>query len=169
MESTGVYWRPVYSVLEDYFKIILVNARHIKNVPGQKTDKKDSQWIAKLLLSGLLKGSFVPPEHIRELRELYRHRRKLIGMRTAEKNRLQNVLESANVKIGSVISDVFGVSGSLIIQAIAQGESNPIALADLAKGSLRGKKDLLIKALQGKNHSSSLLYDQADTSIHQTR
>lgn len=150
MESTGVYWRPVYSVLEDYFKIILVNARHIKNVPGQKTDKKDSQWIAKLLLSGLLKGSFVPPEHIRELRELYRHRRKLIGMRTAEKNRLQNVLESANVKIGSVISDVFGVSGSLIIQAIAQGESNPIALADLAKGSLRGKKDLLIKVLRGK-------------------
>lgn len=100
MESTGVYWKPVYHILEEFFDIILVNARHIKNVPGQKTDKKDSQWITKLLLTGLLKGSFVPNTDIRELRALNRHRRKLIYMRTAEKNRLQNVLEDANIKLG---------------------------------------------------------------------
>ena len=111
MESTGVYWKPVYHILEEFFEIMLVNARHIKNVPGQKTDKKDSEWIAKLLLSGLLKGSFVPDQAIRELRFLHRHRRKLIGMRTAEKNRLQNILEDANIKLASVVSDVFGKSG----------------------------------------------------------
>jgi len=150
MESTGVYWKPVYYVLEEYFEILLVNARHIKNVPGQKTDKKDSEWIAKLLLSGLLKGSFVPREDIRELRVLHRHRRKLIGQRTAEKNRLQNILEDANIKLGSVVSDVFGKSGMAIICAIALGEKNPDKLANLAKGSLTRKKDELKKALYGR-------------------
>lgn len=150
MESTGVYWKPVYAILEDYFEIILVNARHIKNVPGHKTDRKDSEWIAKLLLSGLLKGSFIPPEHIRELRTLNRHRRKLVGMRTAEKNRLQNVLESANIKLGSVVSDVFGVSGLSMVRAIADGESDPCRLADMARGSLVRKRVLLVKALTGK-------------------
>lgn len=150
MESTGVYWRPVYAVLEDYFHILLVNARHIKNVPGQKTDKKDSEWICKLLLSGLLKGSFIPQEHIRELRELYRHRRKLIGMRTAEKNRLQNVLESANIKLGSVVSDVFGVSAMQMIRSIAQGQTDPLLLSCMSKGSLVKKHNDLLKALKGK-------------------
>ncbi len=150
MESTGVYWKPVYYVLEEYFEVLLVNARHIKNVPGHKTDKKDSEWIAKLLLSGLLKGSFVPREDIRELRVLHRHRRKLIGERTAEKNRLQNILEDANIKLGSVVSDVFGVSGMAIISAIAAGEKDPDKLANLAKGSLAGKKDELKKALYGR-------------------
>lgn len=150
MESTGVYWKPVYAVLEEFFTILLCNARHIKNVPGQKTDKKDSEWIAKLLLSGLLKGSFVPEQDVRELRDLYRHRRKLIGMRTSEKNRLQNVLEQANIKLGSVVSDVFGVSGRAMVNAIADGQTDPKNLARLAKGSLIKKHDLLVKALNGK-------------------
>jgi transposase len=150
MESTGVYWKPVYYILEEFFEIMLVNARHIKNVPGQKTDKKDSEWIAKLLLSGLLKGSFVPPEKIRELRVLHRHRRKLIGQRTAEKNRLQNVLEDANIKLATVVSNVFGKSGSAMIAAIIAGESNPDILAELAKGSLVKKKEQLRKALNGR-------------------
>lgn len=150
MESTGVYWKPVYHILEEFFEIMLVNARHIKNVPGHKTDKKDSEWIAKLLLSGLLKGSFVPDQPIRELRVLYRHRRKLIGMRTAEKNRLQNILEDANIKLASVVSDVFGVSGMAMVEAMAQGQTDPLTLAALAKGSLVKKKDLLIRALTGK-------------------
>jgi len=150
MESTGVYWKPVYHILEEFFEIMLVNARHIKNVPGQKTDKKDSEWIAKLLLSGLLKGSFIPDESIRELRFLHRHRRKLIGMRTAEKNRLQNILEDANIKLASVVSDVFGVSGMAMIEIMPQGQTDPLILAAFAKGSLVKKKDLLIKALTGK-------------------
>lgn len=150
MESTGVYWKPVYYVLEEYFEILLVNARHIKNVPGHKTDKKDSEWIAKLLLSGLLKGSFVPREDIRELRVLHRHRRKLISQRTAEKNRLQNILEDANIKLASVVSDVFGKTGTAIIYAIAAGETDPEALSNLAKGSLRKKKTELQKALYGR-------------------
>ncbi len=149
MESTGIYWKPVYYVLEEYFDILLVNARHVKNVPGQKTDKKDSEWLVKLLLSGLLKGSFIPGPNIRELRTLHRHRRKLIGQRTAEKNRLQNVLEDANIKLGNVVSDVFGKSGTAIIQAIASGEKNPDILSGMAKGSLVKKKEELKKALYG--------------------
>jgi transposase len=150
MESTGVYWKPVYYILEEFFDIILVNARHIKNVPGQKTDKKDSEWIAKLLLSGLLKSSFVPPQNIRELRVLHRHRRKLIGHRTAEKNRLQNILEDANIKLGSVVSNVFGKSGMAMIEALIGGEANADILAELAKGSLVKKKEQLRKALNGR-------------------
>jgi transposase len=140
----------VYYILEDFFTIILVNARHIKNVPGHKTDKKDSEWIAKLLMSGLLKGSFVPPAPIRELRTLYRHRRKLIGQRTAEKNRLQNVLEDANIKLGNVVSDVFGKTGRAIIEAFIAGKTDPAELCELAKGSLKHKKEQLKKALNGK-------------------
>jgi transposase len=150
MESTGVYWKPVYYVLEEYFEILLVNARHVKNVPGQKTDKKDSEWIAKLLLSGLLKGSFVPRQDIRELRVLHRHRRKLIHQRTAEKNRLQNILEDANIKLGSVVSDVFGKTGTAIVLAIASGEKDPEKLSEMAKGSLVRKKAELKKALYGR-------------------
>ena len=150
MESTGVYWKPIYYILEEFFDIILVNARHIKNVPGQKTDKKDSEWIAKLLLSGLLKASFVPPQNIRELRVLHRHRRKLVDQRTAEKNRYQNVLEDANIKLSSVVTDVFGKTGLGIIKAMIAGETDIVKLCELAKGSLIKKKALLRKAINGK-------------------
>lgn len=150
MESTGVYWKPVYNILSADFEIILVNARHIKNVPGHKTDKKDSSWIAKLLLSGLLKGSFIPEQSIRELRELYRYKRKLIGQRVAERNRLQKILQDANIKLTSVVSDLFGATGSAILQALTEGQTDPFYLASLAKGSLKNKKAELQLALQGR-------------------
>lgn len=150
MESTGVYWKPVYYVLEDYFKILLVNARHIKNVPGHKTDKRDSEWIAKLLLSGLLKGSFVPKQHSRELRTLHRYRKKLITQRSSQKNRLQNILEDANIKLASVVSDVFGKTGQAIIESLASGITDVEYLSSLGKGSLKRKKDKLAQALNGK-------------------
>jgi transposase len=111
MESTGVYWKPVFNVLGDDFKILLVNARHVKNVPGHKTDKKDSKWLAKLLLSGLLRGSYIPCREIRELRDLVRYKTKLTNQVSAEKNRFQKVLEDANIKLSVVLSDVFGATG----------------------------------------------------------
>lgn len=150
MESTGVYWKPVYYILEEFFEMLLVNARYIKNVPGQKTDKKDSEWIAKLLLGGLLKKSFVPEQRIRELRMLHRHRRKLVSSRTAEKNRLQNILEDANIKLASVVSDVFGRSALAMVMAIIGGQNDPEVLASLAKGSLVKKREQLVKALKGR-------------------
>ncbi len=150
MESTGVYWKPVYYILEEFFEMLLVNARYIKNVPGQKTDKKDSEWIAKLLLGGLLKKSFVPEQRIRELRMLHRHRRKLVSSRTAEKNRLQNILEDANIKLASVVSDVFGRSALAMVMAIIGGQDDPEVLASLAKGSLVKKREQLVKALKGR-------------------
>lgn len=150
MESTGVYWKPIYNILEEDFKIILVNARHIKNVPGHKTDKKDSEWIAKLLLSGLLKGSFVPAEWIRELRDLCRYKRKLIAQRVAQRNRVHKILEDANIKLASVVSDVFGVSGTLILDALIQEQNDPEYLANLAKGPLRKKMTDLKLSLQGR-------------------
>ena len=149
MESTGIYWRPVYNILSKRFSIILVNARHIKYVPGHKTDRKDSNWIAKLLITGLLKGSFIPEQRIRELRELYHYKRKQIGQRVAERNRVQKVFEDANIKLGSVVSDVFGVTGTAILEAIIQGNTNAADLAALAKGSLKKKTVLLQLALQG--------------------
>jgi len=149
MESTGPYWKPVFNVLDDSFDVILANARHIKNVPGRKTDVKDSEWICKLLRSGLLAASFVPPKAIRELRDLTRYRRKLAQSISAEKNRVQKVLEDANVKISSVVSDTFGVSASRMIEAILAGDLNPEAISDLAVGKLKGKKEELKKALVG--------------------
>ena len=149
MESTGVYWKPVFNILEKDFSILLVNAQHIKNVPGHKTDRKDSGWIAKLLLSGLLKGSFIPPGPIRKLRELYRYKRKLLQQGTSERNRLQKVLEDANIKIGSVLTDVFGVSGRLIINSLIEGQNDPCILAECARGSLVRKRPLLSKSLEG--------------------
>ncbi|OJV13932.1 MAG: IS110 family transposase [Dyadobacter sp. 50-39] len=150
MESTGVYWRPVYYVLEGHFEIILVNARHIKNVPGHKTDKKDSEWIAKLLLSGLLRHSFVPEGWVRELRTLLRHRKKLVNERSREKNRLQNILEDANIKLGSVVSDVFSKTGQGIIDLLLEGVTDPVVLSNQAKGSLVNKKQALQQALYGR-------------------
>lgn len=149
MESTGPYWKPVYNVLEAEFTLMLANAQHIKIVPGRKTDVKDAEWIADLLRHGLIKGSFVPDRSQRELRELMRYRRSLIQERTREANRVQKVLEGANIKLGSVASDVLGASGRAMLQAIAQGTEDPEALADLAKGRLRDKHEELVKALRG--------------------
>lgn len=150
MESTGVYWKPVYYVLEGYFEILVVNARHIKNVPGHKTDKADSQWIAKLLLSGLLKSSFVPDADMRFLRTLFRHRKKLINQRSRAKNRLQNILEDANIKLSSVVSDVFSKTGLAIIEDLINGINDPVELAKQARGSLVRKRSELEMALHGR-------------------
>ena len=149
MESTGVYWKPVYNILEDSFEVILVNARHIKNVPGRKTDVKDSEWICKLLRSGLLRGSFIPPKDIRELRDLTRYRRKLVQAISSEKNRVQKILEDANIKLSSVVSDTFGVSASKIINELIKGELTVEEMSELAKGRLCKKKEELKEALVG--------------------
>jgi len=122
MESTGVYWKPVWNILEDDFQLVLANAKHVKNVPGRKTDVKDAEWLAKLLRSGLIEGNFVPPEDIRDLRDLTRYRKKLIHQRTSEQNRIHKILQDANIKLTSVLSNVFGVSGRRILEAIINGE-----------------------------------------------
>lgn len=150
MESTGVYWKPVYNLLEDDFKILLVNAAHVKNVPGRKTDVKDCEWIADLLSHGLLKGSFIPSRPIRDLRDLTRYRKSLIEERIRQVNRLQKLLESANIKLSSVATDVMGASGRAMLQALLHGSTDPNILADLAKGRLRKKLPLLRQALEGR-------------------
>lgn len=150
MESTGIYWKPVFNILESSFELMLVNARHIKYVPGHKTDCKDSAWIAKLLSSGLLKGSFIPPGQVREMRDLFRYKKKLIGQRVSERNRLQKILEDANIKLGNIVSDVFGKTGWSIICDIIKQQTDPILLASLAKGRLKKKIPQLITALNGK-------------------
>lgn len=125
MESTGIYWKPVLHVLRTYpLDLIVVNARHIKNVPGRKTDKADSQWICKLLISGLLKGSFIPPENIQELRDLHRYKKKLIGTVASEKNRIIRVLEDANIKLSSVVSDTSGITASYLIKGLTEGRKD---------------------------------------------
>ncbi|HKV38547.1 MAG TPA: IS110 family transposase [Blastocatellia bacterium] len=150
MESTGVYWKPVYAILEGALEIVVANAQHVKKVPGRKTDVKDAEWIADLLCHGLLRSSFVPPKPIRELRDLMRYRRKLVESQTAERNRLLKLLETANIKLASVASDVFGVSGRLMLQALAKGNATPQEIAQLAKGLLRKKIPELEPALEGK-------------------
>src|SRR5213594_641798 len=173
MESTGVYWRPVYAILEDAFEIIVGNAHHIRNVPGRKTDVKDSEWIADLVRHGLIAKSFVPPKPIRELRDLLRYRRKLVESRTAERNRLLKLLETANIKLASVASDVFGVSGMGMLRAILKGEATPEQMAQLAKGRMRRKVDDLVLALDGRveEHHRFLLglqisrLEQADADV----
>ena len=149
MESTGVYWKPVYAVLEGNFELVVGNAHHIKNVPGRKTDVKDSEWLADLMRHGLIKKSFVPPKPLRELRDLLRYRRKLVDSGTAERNRLLGVLETANIKLASVASDVFGVSGRLMLDALIEGKATPAQMAQLAKGKLRDKLVELQLALEG--------------------
>ena len=149
MESTGVYWKPVYNLLEDEFAAIVVNAAHIKAVPGRKTDVKDAEWIAELLRHGLLRASFIPDRAQRELRELTRYRRSLVQERSREANRIQKLLEGANVKLSSVATDVLGVSGRAMLAALAAGEEDPEALADLARGQLRKKREELREALRG--------------------
>lgn len=151
MESTGVYWKPVYNILEFDFEIMVVNAKHIKNVPGRKTDVKDSEWIAQLLRKGLLKASFIPPKPIRELRDLTRYRKKLIYQRTAERNRIHKILEDANIKLSSVLSDIFGMSGSRILKAVLLGRSlSTEELELMVHGRVKPKIPELIKAIQGK-------------------
>ena len=149
MESTGVYWKPVFNVLEDSFKVMLVNARHVKNVPGRKTDVQDSEWLCKLLRSGLVRGSFIPPKPVRELRDLTRYKRKLIQTITSEKQRVEKILEDANIKLSSIASDTFGASGARIIQELLKGELEPEEMAELSKGRLRKRKEELKEARVG--------------------
>jgi transposase len=150
MESTGVYWKPIWNLFEDVFELLLVNAEHIKKVPGRKTDVKDAQWIAELLQHGLLKPSFVPERPVRQLRELTRQRVQLVRQKVQVANRIQKTLEDANVKLGSVASDVLGQSGRDMLRAIVAGESDPIKLADLARQQLRKKIPQLQEALYGE-------------------
>jgi transposase len=167
MESTGVYWKPVFHLLETRFDAILVNAQHIKRVPGRKTDVKDAEWIAQLLQHGLLTASFIPPPPIRQLRDLTRQRTTLIRQRATLANRLQKVLEDANIKLASVASDPMGVSGRAMIRALIDGQDDPAVLAELAKRRLRAKLPELRQALQGRvtdHHRFELaaLRDQID-------
>ena len=149
MESTGIYWRPVHAELEGHFDLIVGNAQHIKNVPGRKTDVKDCAWISELARHGLIARSFVPPRPIRDLRDLTRYRRKLSQTQAAERNRLIKLLESANIKLSGVISDVFGVSGRAMLQALIEGEQSPAEMAQLARGRMRSKRRELERALNG--------------------
>lgn len=150
MESTGEYWKPVFNILEHNFEVLLVNAQHIKVVPGRKTDIKDSEWIAELLRHGLLRASFVPPLGQRELRDLTRARSTFVRTRATLVNRVHKVLEGANIKLGSVASDVMGVSGRAMLAALVEGQSSPVEMAELARGRMRDKRDLLAKALEGR-------------------
>jgi transposase len=150
MESTASYWKPIYNLLElEGLEILVVNAKHMKNVPGRKTDVKDAEWIAGLLHHGLLKGSYIPSRDQRELRELVRYRRSLIDEKAREANRIQKVLEGANIKLSSVASDVLGKSGRSIIQALIEGETSSDTLSDLAQGALKKKREELRRALNG--------------------
>lgn len=149
MESTGVYWKPIWNLLEDRFELMLCNARDVKNVPGRKTDVRDCQWLAQLLQHGLLRSSFIPPKPQRELRDLTRHRAQLAGERTRVSNRIGKTLEDANIKLGSVASDILGKSGRLMLKSIIAGEDDPAKLADLAQRKMRGKIPELQKALRG--------------------
>jgi transposase len=175
MESTGVYWKPVYALLEGEFELIVGNAHHIKNVPGRKTDVKDAEWIADLVRHGLIRKSFVPPKPIRELRDLVRYRRKLVESRTAERNRLSKLLETANIKLSSVASDIFGASGMAMLHALVEGTATAEQMAQLAKSRLRAKIPELELALDGRveEHHRFLLklqihrLEQVDADLHQ--
>lgn len=150
LESTGVYWKPVYYVLEDAFALLLINMQTLKHVPGRKTDVKDSEWLAQLLECGLLRGSFVPPPPIRELRDITRYRVQQTRERSREVNRLQKVLEDAGVKLTSVLTDIMGASGRAMVEALVAGTTDPQVLAELARGQLRKKLPALRRALVGR-------------------
>ena len=151
MESTGVYWKPIFNILEDEFPIVLANPQYLKKVPGKKSDVKDCEWIASLLRCGLIPASFIPPKPIRELRELNRTRRKLVGTMASEKNRIQKVLEDANIKLASVVSKIDGVSSMNMIQALLKKDSlSKEDIAVMARGKLKSKVDQLAEALNGK-------------------
>lgn len=150
MESTGVLWKPIYNVLEGLFELLVVNAQHIKAIPGRKTDVKDAEWVADLLRHGLLRSSFIPSASQRELRELSRYRRTLVEERARLLNRVQKTLEDANIKLGAVVSDIMGVSARAMLEALLAGQTDPVALADLARGRLRDKREALSQALLGR-------------------
>lgn len=150
MESTGEYWKPIYNLLEGSFTVLVVNAQHIKNVPGRKTDVKDAHWIADLLCHGLVRGSFIPPQPQRDLRDLTRQRTNLVRDRATVVNRLQKVLEWANIKLAAVVSDVVGVSAREMLAAIVDGQSDVSVLANLARGRMREKRADLERALEGR-------------------
>lgn len=150
MESTGVYWVPVYNLLEESFELLVVNAQHMKAVPGRKTDVSDAEWIGQLHRHGLLRGSFVPPKPQRQLRELVRHRTNVVERRSQSVNELQKVLETANIKLGSVVSEITGVSAMEMVGGLIEGQKGPEVLAELARGRLRDKKPQLVAALTGR-------------------
>jgi transposase len=164
MEATGVFWRPVWAALEEQFELMLVNPHHIKVIPGRKTDTKDCEWIADLLQHGLIRGSFVPPTEIQDLRDLTRYRAELVQDQNKVDNRIQKLLEQCNIKLSSVASDTLGASGRLMLEAIIAGEDNPERLADLAKQRLREKIPALRLALAGKvrDHHRFLLKELLD-------
>jgi transposase len=169
MESTGVYWKPVFAALEDDFETIVVNAHHIKAVPGRKTDVKDCEWISDLLRHGLVRAGFVPPRAIRDLRELNRYRRKLSQLQAGERNRLIKVLETAGIKLAGVASNVLGVSGRAMLRALIEGEDTAAAMAGLARGKLRRKQHDLARALEAplQPHQRFMLRTQLER-IEQT-
>jgi len=150
MEATGVYWKPVWAILEDDFEALLVNARHVKQVPGRKTDVCDAAWLCQLLEAGLLRASFVPPKPIRALRLLTRYRKTQVGERQREANRLHKVLEDTGIKLDCVASDILGVSGRAMLDALVHGTTDPEVLAELARGRLRAKLPALREALEGR-------------------
>jgi transposase len=150
MEASGVYWKPPWAILEDEFECLLVNARHVKQVPGRKTDVSDAAWLCQLLEAGLLKASFVPPRPIRTLRNLTRYRKAQIGERQREANRLHKILEDTGIKLDCVASDILGASGRAMLDALVQGTTDPAVLAELAKGKLRAKLPALREALEGR-------------------
>lgn len=152
MEGTGIYWRPVYAILEEGtpWKLVVGNALHVKNVPGRKTDVKDAEWLASLVQVGLIRPSFVPPPAIRELRDLTRQRKKMVNDRTRMECRVLKVLQAANIKLDGVATDAFGVSGMAIMRSLAKGDATPKQMAQLAKGRLKKKVDALEVALEGK-------------------
>ena len=163
MESTGSYWKPVYNILEEeHIPIMIVNAQHIKGVPGRKTDVKDAEWIADLVRHGLVKASYIPNREQRELREMTLYRQEMIEERARELNRIQAVLEGCNIKLGSVITDISGKSGMAILKAIISGETDPIVLSELAEGRARNKLQEMRRALQGRvlEHQQKMLEHQ---------
>lgn len=150
MEATGSYWKAVWHVLEGSFELLLANAAHVRNVPGRKSDVNDAVWLSDLLAHGLIRGSFVPPEPIQELRDLTRTRKQLVREIVQHTQRIQKVLDTANLKVTGVVSDILGVSGRAMLRALIAGESNPERLADLARGQLRAKRSRLIEAFHGR-------------------
>ena len=148
MESTGPYWKPVFNLLEDHFTVILANAQQVKSLPGKKTDRKDGRRLAHFLRHNLIEGSFIPPVAIRQLRDLTRRRRKLLGAGASERNRVQKVLEDANVKLGNVLSDVFGASGQAMLEALLSNQGTPQQLAEFARGKLRRKMPEIVTAVE---------------------
>lgn len=164
MEATGVYWRPIWAILEGQFELMLVNPHHVKAIPGRKTDAKDCEWIAELLQHGLLRGSFVPPTEIQDLRDLTRYRVELTQAQARVANRIQKLLEQANIKLASVVSDTLGVSGQQMLDAIIAGQQDPEQLADLARKRLRGKIPELRLALEGRvrEHHRFMLKEYLD-------